>query len=427
VQSTRPNHLARQIRLPQAVALYVGAVLGSGVLLIPGYAADAAGPASVAVWMLMSLMALPMALTLGTLSTRYPDAGGVSAFVRKVFGPNVAAVTGWLFLAAVPIGAPVVALAAATYVQVALGLSRGPTIGIAVLILLVTHTNNWLGTSFLGKFQVAISSTIVAILVIAIAVAAPHVDPAQFHPFAPHGWIGMGHAASLMFWCFIGWEAVTHMAEEFADPKRDTIRAILIAALVVGVLYSAVGLITVGTHSYGPGISSGSLAAIVTRFMGPGGGLLIAVTAVFICVGGINAYVGAASRLAYSLAREGVAPAALGRLHPTRHTPYVAILALGGVELLVLGAESMGVVGQSFLLGLPNAAFIGTYVLGSLAAIRLLKDDPLMRLLAWISLLLSCFVYLFLGWGALYAPIVGLLVWFYLARRTRVSRREGER
>jgi amino acid efflux transporter len=217
------------------------------------------------------------------------------------------------------------------------------------------------------------------------------------------------------------------MAEEFADPKRDTIRAILIAALVVGVLYTAVGLITVGTHSYGPGISSGSLATVVTRFMGPAGGLLVAVIAVFICVGTINAYVGAASRLAYSLAREGVAPAALGRLHPTRHTPYVAILALGGVQLLVLGAQSMGVVSQNFLLGLPNAAFIGTYVLGSLAAIRLLKDDLLMRLLAWISLLLSCGVYLFLGWGALYAPIVGLLVWFYLARQTRVARRAGER
>lgn len=417
MQEMASSGLSRQIRLPQAVALYVGSVLGSGVLLIPGYAAEAAGPASAAVWLMMSLVALPMALTLGVLSTRYPDAGGVSAFVRRVYGPELAGVAGWLFLASVPIGAPVAAMAAASYVQVVLDLSPDAALLVAGLILGAALLNNYLGTRFLGQSQVAITSAIVALLVLAVAVAAPHMEAAAFRPFAPQGWVGMGRAAALMFWCFIGWEAVAHLSEEFADPRRDTIRSILIAALVVGVLYSAVGMVTVGTRSYGPGLSSGSLALIASRYAGPAGGLAVALMAVFVCVGTINAYVGAASRLAYSLAREGVAPAALGRLDPVHRTPHVAIAALGACFALVLGTQALGGVGLGFLLTLPNATFVGTYVLGSLAAIRLLREDRGMLALAWISLILSLVIYAFLGWAAVYAPLVGGAVWLYLRSR----------
>lgn len=409
--------LSRQIRLPQAVALYVGSVLGSGVLLIPGYAAEAAGPASVVVWLLMSLLALPMALTLGVLSARHPNAGGVSAFVRQIYGETAGAVTGWLFLASVPIGATVAALAAGSYAQVALALPEWSAVAVAGLILAAAVVNNALGADFLGRSQVAISSAIVLVLAAAVAVAAPHVEVANFTPFAPRGWYGMGQAATLMFWCFIGWEAVTHLAEEFTDPRGDTIRAILMAALVVGVAYTAVGLVTVGTASYGPGLSSGALAAMVSRFLGPGAGLVIAVAAIFICVGTINAYIGAAARLAYSLAREGAAPAVLGQLHPVRAIPHVALAAVGIAAGLVLALQGFGGVGLDFLLSLPNGTFIGTYVLGSLAAVRLLKDDRWLQILAWISLILSCVLYLFLGWAALYAPLVAGAVWFYMRRR----------
>ena len=399
------------------MALYIGAILGSGVLLIPGYAADAAGPASVLVWALMSLLTLPMALTLGVLSARYPDAGGVSAFVRHAYGPAVAAVAGWFFVAAVPIGAPVVALAAASYVQVAFGLSPWATTALAGAILAVALASNYFGVGFLGRLQVAIAGTIVTLLATVVVVAMPHIDPASFRPFASQGLAGMGRAASLMFWCYIGWEAVTHLSEEFADPKRDTVRAILAASLVVGVLYTAVGVITVGTRAYGPGLSSGSLAAIVQRYLGPAGGVVIAFMAVFVGLGTVSAYLGAASRLAYSLAREGVAPASLALLHPVRRTPHVALGVLGVAVTAVLTIQGFGHVSLGFLLLLPNAAFIGTYVLGSLAALRLLKDDRLMWLLGWISLGLSVLVYFFLGWAALYAPVVAALVWVYMRGR----------
>jgi len=89
--------MIKTIGLPQAVALYVGAVLGSGVLLVPGLAAEIAGPASLLAWGLMTLLVLPMALVMGLLSARFPNAGGVAYFVSRAFGTKAGALTGWFF------------------------------------------------------------------------------------------------------------------------------------------------------------------------------------------------------------------------------------------------------------------------------------------------------------------------------------------
>ena len=82
----------------QSVALYAGAELGSGVLVIPVVAAELAGPASLVAWGAMTLLTLPLGLTMALLSARFPGGGGVSTFVREAFGPAASAVVGWTFL-----------------------------------------------------------------------------------------------------------------------------------------------------------------------------------------------------------------------------------------------------------------------------------------------------------------------------------------
>ena len=71
------------LKLPQIIALYIGSVLGSGILIIPGVAAEVSGPASLLAWGLMTIFMLPMALTMGLLSAKYPNVGGVSLFCFK--------------------------------------------------------------------------------------------------------------------------------------------------------------------------------------------------------------------------------------------------------------------------------------------------------------------------------------------------------
>jgi amino acid efflux transporter len=86
------------LKLPQVTALYIGAVLGSGTLILPGVAAEVAGPASLLAWGLMIILALPMALTIGLLSARYPNAGGVAHFVTRAYNSYFGSLIGWYFL-----------------------------------------------------------------------------------------------------------------------------------------------------------------------------------------------------------------------------------------------------------------------------------------------------------------------------------------
>src|SRR5438067_4800863 len=100
----------------RGAALYVGALIGPGVLLVPALAAQAAGAASIVAWTALLVLSAPLAITFAALGVRHPVAGGVSAYVREGFGDAAAAVTGGWFLTAVFLGATAVAPIGGHYV-----------------------------------------------------------------------------------------------------------------------------------------------------------------------------------------------------------------------------------------------------------------------------------------------------------------------
>ena len=109
------SSLRRTITLPQAVALYAGAVVGAGVLIAPGVAASTAGPASLIAWAIDGLLGIPLALTIAALAARYPDAGGVAAYTSRAFGAPAGAAVGWLYFCAAAVGQTLVPLTGAHY------------------------------------------------------------------------------------------------------------------------------------------------------------------------------------------------------------------------------------------------------------------------------------------------------------------------
>src|SRR5262252_1951851 len=104
------------LTVPRGAALYVGALIGPGLLLVPALAARAAGPASILAWAALLVLSVAPAVTFAPLGVRHPVAGGVAAYVRAAFGDTAAAVTGTWFMAAVVIGGPAVALIGGYYV-----------------------------------------------------------------------------------------------------------------------------------------------------------------------------------------------------------------------------------------------------------------------------------------------------------------------
>src|SRR4051812_49701511 len=104
-----------------ATAMYVGAVLGPGVLFLPALAARVAGPASILAWIALLALSVPLAMTFAALGIRQPEAGGTAAYVTRAFGRRAGEVAGWWVLVGVACGAPPVGMIGGNYLAELLG------------------------------------------------------------------------------------------------------------------------------------------------------------------------------------------------------------------------------------------------------------------------------------------------------------------
>lgn len=407
------------LRIHHIVALYVGAVLGCGILILPGLSAEIAGPASLISWGFIIILALPLALTMGLLSAKYPNDGGVSYFVTLAFNERLGSLIGWFFLVSTIIGVPVLALTGAGYITASLGLPESLRIAIAIGIIFTGLGLNYIGMKVTSQVQIAVVLATVCILLGAFLGSFRNVNPENFTPLIPHGWMSIGYATTLLFWSYIGWEAVTHIAEEFEDPKRDVIRGTLIASLIIGLLYFLTAYVVVGTHTYGPGISDVSLLYLIEMSFGRFGFILTGITGLFVCLAPSISYISAASRLGYSLAVTGYAPSFLARLSTRYYTQVGGLIFLSGCFLFIIGIYSFGYMSLAFLIQLPNATFILTYIGGCAAGMVLLKESFAAVLMSGISLILTAFIFLFVSWAVLF-PLFVIGIWgIFIIRKKR--------
>ena len=214
--------------------------------MLPGLAADAAGPASIVAVAVVLALSIPLAGTFAALAARFPDAGGVATFVRLALGPTAARMAGYWFFFGVQFGAPVVATLGAAYLVAALGADRAVVPVAALAFLIVLLTISFFGLRVSGSVQLVLTGLLVVVVVGVVAITAPAVQTTNFQPFLPHGWSGVALAISLFVWAFAGWEAVTHIAGEFRSPRRTIPIATAVAIVVVGAAYLSLQVVTVG-------------------------------------------------------------------------------------------------------------------------------------------------------------------------------------
>jgi len=407
-----PNTLRKSIRLREGVFMYIGSVLGGGILVTPAIAANLAGPASLVAWILLSLLSYPIGYTFGALAANYPDAGGLSSFVKRGFGWSAGTVAGWLFVFSFFIGSPIVAIIASSYVIIALNLSLNLLYPIAFLFMSFTILSNILGIRIGSRTESVVLATVVALLFAAVALTLPHVQVSNLTPFAPKGWYAVGLVAVVVFWSFQGYENVPHMAEEFKNPKRDFQLSIAMSAAVTSVLYVLISFATIGTAIY---VNQSLYAPVALMFSHSLGISAIAITlflAVTTCFGTMNAYTIGVSRLVYALARDQSMPSSLSRLN--KHAaPARAVLTLfaGSATSLLIISLLHAPLDQLFLLS--GAGFTTIYILASGSSVKLLKLHGLKRIFPYLTLVVSIAVFFFVSQYALFPlAIAGLaLLW----------------
>ena len=409
--------LRRTIGLGSAVTLYSGAVLGTGILVLPAVAAETAGPASVIAWAGLSVLSLPLALTFAALGRRQPVAGGFTAYIVRAFGRRWGTIAGWLFLAQVPTGSAFVGFLAASYLAAPFGLGRDAQFVIALAFIALAYGLNLLGLRLVGAVQTVATVGVIALVTGVVLAADRDVRADAFVPFAPFGFSAVGVAAVQVFWAFVGWEAITPLAEEFRSPERDLRRASVISVGVVAVIYLALALVTIGTHAYGA--EAGGLppfALMAERAFGPGALLVVGIAGGVLAFTPLNAYVAGTSRLAYALARSGDLPSWAGELHPRSKVPHHALIGLGIACLVATTLTYAGGIRSADLLPLSTSAFIATYVLSMAAAVRLLSGKDAM--LAGVGLVACLVVLAFVGAFLAWLVAVSLGAALYASRRS---------
>ncbi len=404
----------------QGAALTVGGVLGTGVITLPALAARAAGPASLVAWLALVLISVPLAATFGALGARFPDAGGVATYVRQAFGSKAGAMVGWCFYSAVPIGAPAASMMAGHYVAVAFGGGRVTVLGVSLALILGVGAMNARGVRLSGKVQLAFSAVLALLILVTVAVAAPHARPSAIGPFAPHGVAGVVAAAGLLVWAFAGWEAVAPVAAEYRSPRRDVPLATGIAVAVVGVLYLGLAATTVLVLGPAAATSTAPLSDLMALAIGDGARVATAGVAVLLSIGAMNAYFAGSAKLGSALGRDGALPAWFAAGSGVGQVPRRSLAVVTGLSCVTLGITAVLGLELDFWLLLATSAFGVVYVLGTAAAVRLLPPGWARRG-AVVAVVASVALAISIGLPMAWALGVSVVALAYVTLRARRS------
>ncbi|WP_232498132.1 APC family permease [Agromyces humatus] len=391
--------------LGQGTALYIASVLGTGILVLPGLAAAAAGPASIVAVAAVLVLSIPLAGTFAALAARYPDAGGVASYVRRALGGTAARMAGYWFYFGVCVGAPVLAVLGGEYVVAVLGVDRAavPIIGFAVFV--PPFIANWFGVRVAGWVQFVLTGLLITVVVSVVAVTFPAVEASNFQPFLPNGWAGVGVAISLFVWAFAGWEVGTHIAGEFRNPRRTIPLATAIAVVVVGAGYLALQFVTVAVLGDRAGEGQVPLLDLVETTAPGVGPVFVAIIAAIVTLGVMNAYLPAFGKLGAALGRDGDLPRFFAKGAADGEVPRRALALTGLLVIVYFGLMLLNDLDLTGFILIHTSNMVAIYAVGMLAATLLLRRWSFGWWLAVVATVLTAGL-LVLAWANLIVPLV---------------------
>src|SRR5699024_9235851 len=196
-------------------------------------------------------------------------------------------------------------------------------------------------------------------------------------------------AVTVIFWSFFGWEAVCNVANNFGKPNKDSVQGSIIIAVIIGILFLALSLVTIGTGTYASEESNLSpIGIIMGNAVGAGAKHVTDILALIICIGTSNAFVASLTQLGYSLSRDGAFPKNLSKLHATTQIPrrmVLFIICFSVAGILIVKGLSLAFDDIVFI---PTSLGILVYIISMAAVVKLFKKStrPLWAsLIAFIS------------------------------------------
>ena len=332
--------LVRTLRRHDLALLIVGAVIGSGIFLVPAqvlHQVHGSTGLATLVWLAGGILALLGALTYGELATMKPSAGGIYVYVRDGFGRLPAFLYGWSLFLAISSGAvSALAVAFSTYLGAVVPMTPAASKGVALACIAAVTFVNVLGTrqsSDLQNWTTVIKVVLLVGITAVLLILGRHsrevvvsLWPRDMSGVAT----GFGLALVTALWAYEGWQFVTYSAGEAINPRRDFPRALFWGALFLTILYVAAScgyLVALGPDDAAH--SDVVAAAAMKATLGPWAAKLVALTILISVFSGMNSVVLTAPRVFYAMARDGLFFRKLAEVHPRFGTPASAVIALG--------------------------------------------------------------------------------------------------
>ena len=414
-----PASLKRVLGPADLIMLSIGAVIGAGIFSSIGTAAAGetlpngeivrygAGPALVLSFLLLGLVCGLAALCYAELASMIPQAGSAYAYAYATLGELVAWIIGWDLILEYAVGNIAVAIAWSGYftsVLSAFGLTlpdwlthgyrtallssdpavhallqTAPRIAGAPVLLnvpaaLIVLAITWL--LYLGVRESAQANRVMvvvklAVLALFVVLGAWHVDPANYRPFAPNGWTGIHQGAAIVFFAYIGFDAISTAAEETRDPQRNMPIGILGGLLVCTLIYIVVGIVATGLVPYEQLRASDPLAAALERAGLATASTIVAFGAVVSLTAVLLVFQYGQPRILYAMARDGLLPSWASRVHPRYRTPHVTTLLTG----LVVAAGSL-VADENEIYDLTNIGTLAAFAIVCIGVLVLRIAQP---------------------------------------------------
>ncbi|MFD1720367.1 APC family permease [Amnibacterium endophyticum] len=285
----------RGLSTSAAVALYVTAVVGPGILTLPAAAAQKAGPLSLIALAALLAISVPAAFAFVHIhratSTRAPtEQAGIQQYVTAAFGRRAGRVAAAWFYLGVPIGVPALALIGGAYVSAAVGGGRVTQLAAAWAIAGVAILANVRTARSSGALSLVLAVALVVLILGAAVVSIPYWRPQHLQDFAPNGVLAVVPASLTLMWVLTGWEASTNFVGLVRDPHRRLPRVIGITLVVVVVLYAAVALPEILVLGPFAGGTSAPVAAVLHAAIGDPAASVAALLAAVLALANSVAY-----------------------------------------------------------------------------------------------------------------------------------------
>ncbi len=427
--------MKKELGLLGVFSIAAGAMISSGLFVLPGIAYKHAGPAVILSYILAGVVMLPAVLAKAELSTAMPKAGGTYFYIERSMGGLAGTMAGFSQWFSVSLKSAFALVGIGALLKLLFPEFSYFHIRITAIAFLALFTViNLASVKISGKVQVLLVLILLFLLVIYSAFGSRYIDVKRYVPFMPYGWKSVFFVSGFVFVSYGGLTKVASMAEEVRNPGRNIPLGMLLAFFVVGFLYVAVVAITVGVLD--SHILSGSLTPIsdgAKVFLGVYGEIVLSLAALLAFATTANAGILASSRCLMAMSRDGWLPPSLSKVHHKYKTPHLAILVtsvLMGLLIIALDLERLVEVASTMQLLLFVLVCVSLIIMRES---KIVTYKPVFKapLYPWIYAL-SALVYLFFiavmgKWTLLITGVffAFVTIWYWIYPRRGEKRRSA--